>query len=193
MHGSKFWISAIAAAAALACGGETPLDPDDGGGTPVVVELDMYQPSGGTASATGPMLAVGQTAHIKVEGTYSIWGEAMWENGVCEGNSEATPAFPSAGGSNGAVGIDAEFYFAVPSGSALCDNPYPWGAGEFKLSLDGGADFDNPDPIVPLSGPTPGHVYEYDVVGQGHPIMFQREDSPSSDNYGVLRITITPE
>lgn len=191
MRASKGWLGIVLAAAAVACGGDTPSGPG-GGGDPVVVELDMHVGEDAIASATGPTLAVGQAARVKVEGTYSIWGEAMWDNGVCEGSSEAAPAFPSAGSSNGQVGIDAEYYFAVPSGSALCDNPYPWGAGEFKISLDGGADFDNPDPIVPLTGPVAGHVYEYDVVGQGHPIMFQRDDTNSGDNYGVLRITITP-
>ena len=190
MHASRFWVSTIAAAAALACGGETPLDPDDGGGTPVVVELDMYQPSGGTASATGPMVAVGQTAHIRVEGTYSIWS-GEWDNGTCAGTSEPAPMIPSAGSTNGTVGIDAEFYFAIPQGSSLCSESAPKKSSGFRISLDGGADYDGIDPITPAAAPTADHVYEYLVEGQGHPIRLQREDSPSDDNYGVLKFTIT--
>lgn len=184
-------VGMLLAVVAAACGGDTPSGPQ-GGGAPVIVEMDMHVGEDAVASATGPMLAVGQAARVKVEGTYSIWGQSMWNSGVCQGTSEPAPAFPSAGSSNGSVGVDAEYYFAVPSSSALCSKSYPWGAGEFKISLDGGVDFDNPDPIVPLTGPVAGHVYEYEVVGQGHPIMFERDDTDSGDNYGVLRITVTP-
>ena len=191
MRVSRCWLWMIAALAGSACGGDSPSGPD-GGGTPVVVELDMYQPDGGTASATGPVLAVGQTARIRVEGTYSIWTDE-WGNGVCAGTSEAAPRIPSAGGTNGAVGIDAEFYFAIPSGSSLCSEAMPRKASGFRISLDGGADYDGIDPIAPTSAPTANHVYEYLVEGQGHPILLRREDSPSDDNYGVLRFTITPQ
>ena len=181
---------ALVVAIVAACGGDGPSEPRDS--TPVSLELDMHQPDGGTAAATGPVLSAGRTYRVIVEGTYSIWN-SEWSSGTCAGTADASPMFPSPGGTNGLVGVDAEVYFAVPSGSALCSEDIPGGAGGFRLSVDGGDDFDHPDPVT--SAPNTlraDHTYEYEVTGEGHAILFEREDSPSSDNYGVLRITIVP-
>lgn len=158
-----------------------------------VVDLDMYVGDGGTATATGPVLASGRTYRLHVQGTYSIWGESMWNNGTCLGTAEDAPMFPSSGGSNSTVGIDAEYYFAVPNGSALCSEEIPNQTGGLEVTVDGGADWFHPDVLGGVSVPTADHTYDYEVVGQGVAVQFRRVDSPSSDNYGVLRITITEE
>ena len=195
--GAGGWFSAAAvvlavvvlAALLVACGG-----PAGGNSLTLVevVELDMHMPEGGTATATGPVLEAGRTYTITIAGTYSIWG-FEWDSGSCQGVSEAEPMFPSPGSENGVVGIDAEFYFAVPNGSALCWEEIPRGTGAVDFSLDGGATFDHPDPVVPPAAPRADHTYVYEVVGEGYPIQFEREDSPSSDNYGVLKITVEVE
>lgn len=172
-----------------ACGGQ------GGGNTLTVVdafEMDMYMPGGGTATATGPTLEAGRTYVMTISGTYSIWSDE-WDGGVCKGTAEDEPMFPSPGSANGVVGIDAEFYYAVPNGSALCGMEIPRDTGDLDFSLDGGVTFDHPDPTPPVSQPTPDHTYSWELVGQGHPIMFSRPDSPSDDNYGVLKITIATE
>jgi len=194
VHQRKPFLTALGAAslaaAILACGSD-PAEPDDDPGTVVAeLELDMYRPDGSTATATGPVLEAGKAYRLIIQGTYSSW-EGEWNSQPCKGTPEAAPMFPSAGASNGMVGIDAQFYFAVPSGSALCSQAIPRSGGTPDISLDGGNDFDDPEPITPATAPTPDHRYEYEIVGQGHPVMFEREDSPSSDNYGVLRITIS--
>jgi hypothetical protein len=161
-----------------------------GGGTIIeVVELDMHRPDGSTAAVTEPILEEGKTYRLTIEGTYSIWS-GEWDSGTCAGIPGDAPMFPSAEGSNGKVGIDSEFYFAVPAGSALCSSEIPLGTGALEASLDGGLDFDDLDPISTPVSPDPDHSYEYEVTGQGHPIMFEREDFPSDDNYGVLKITV---
>lgn len=165
------------------------------GGESVVgtAELDMFVDGGGDiALSTGPMLDAGRTYGIHVEGTYSIWGQSMWDSGTCEGTPDPAPMYPSPGTTNGTVGIDAEYYYAVPNGSALCSVAYPWGANEFQFSLDGGNDFFNPDPIGGVTAPLASHAYDYEVVGQGHAIQFRREFM-GADDYGVLKITVTTD
>lgn len=153
-------------------------------------ELDLHVADGGTASATGPVLEAGVAYEIEVQGTYSIWGESMWASGACGGAPEGEPMFLSPDGSNGVVGVDAGFYFAVPNGSALCSETIPLGSSSLDFSLDGGATHDDPDPIGDPVAPTADHTYRFAFVGEGQAVSVKREDSPSSDNYGVLRLEV---
>ena len=193
MHWMRLMVVVMATGVLLgACGGEGPVDPP-GGGDPVVFDFDLQVTSGDVAEATGPVLAAGRGARVRIEGTYSIWGEDMWEDGACAGVAEPQPQFASAGGANGPVGVDAAYYFAAPVGSALCSETIPRGSGGVEFSLDGGATFDNLEPVLPAGVPSVDHVYEYEVTGQGQPLLLRREDSPADDNYGVLRVTVTPD
>jgi hypothetical protein len=173
-----------------ACGGDDGPSAPGVPGLSEVIELDMHMPDGGTASVTGPVLEAGKSYRVIIAGTYSIWGESMWDGDHCKGAPEAAPVFPSPGSDNGWVGIDPEFYFGIPSGSALCSEDIPRGSGGVEANFDGGNDWDDLDPVTPTDLPRADHTYEYRVEGQGHALRFRREDSPSSDNYGVLRITI---
>src|SRR5690606_36740887 len=132
--------AASLAAAILACGSD-PTEPDDDPGTVVAeLELDMHRPDGSTAAVTGPVLEAGKAYRMIIQGTYSIW-DNEWNSEPCGGTPEAEPMFPSPGSSNVMVGVDAEFYFAVPSGSVLCNNTSPQSCGTPSISLDGGNDF----------------------------------------------------
>lgn len=159
-----------------------------------VVDLDLaVAGDDGYPTAEGPVLEAGVTYVLEVEGTYSIWGESMWNGGTCRGNPAPAPTFASPGVTNGPAGVDAETWFAIPSGSSLCNPsfPIPNHTGLVRMNLDGTDDFDH---VEPVSGkpeePSVDHTYVYRVVGQGHAFRVRREDSASSDDYGILRYTI---
>lgn len=183
-------IAIMLGAFTVSCGSDPTGNNNDPPQVIAELDLDMYRPDGSTATVTGPVLEAGKAYRMFIQGTYSIW-DSEWNSGSCAGTSEEAPMFPSAGALNGVVGVDAQFYFAVPKGSALCNETIPGSGGTPDISLDGGNDFDNPEPISPPSAPAADHRYEYEIVGQGHAVMFEREDSPSSDNYGILKITIS--
>lgn len=153
-------------------------------------ELDLFVADGSTASATGPVLEDGVAYQVEVQGTYSIWGSTLWSAGSCGGAPEDEPMFPSPGGANGTVGVDAGFYFAVPDGSALCSGPVPRASNSLDFSVDGGATYADPEPIGAPTAPDPDHTYRFALVGQGLPVQVKREDSPSDDNYGRLQLEV---
>jgi hypothetical protein len=165
------------------------------GGSPVsagatMIELDTYRPDNSETSATGPVLEAGQQYAINIQGTYSYWFDFDWENrGVCRGVPEDMPMFPSPGADNGPVGDDAAWSFASPNDLSDCDDPVP-DDRSFDVSLDGGDNITEIDPINAGSGPNAEHSYDYVVTGEGEAIVFYVFDSKTEDNYGILKITI---
>jgi hypothetical protein len=93
----------------------------------------------------------------------------------------------------GTTGLDAENWFAIPNGSTLCGSSFeccPNHSSKFRMSLDGGADFDHEHPEGGEQY-NPSHTYQYRVIGQGQPIHFMiDEDSARGDDYGALSIRI---
>jgi hypothetical protein len=136
-------------------------------------------------TVVGPTLENGTTYRITVSGTYTFNSVEQWQDGVCRGAAAA--------GVGGPTGLDAEFFFAVPVGSALCDEEEfdccPNHTEKFRISLDDGGTFTHIEPLAPALNPS--HVYEYEVQGQGMPAHFQlEEDSNRDDDYGILGISI---
>lgn len=158
-----------------------------------VVDLDMAVDGGERyPEVEGPVLEDGVTYRFDVQGTFSIWSPGYWDSGVCKGAPDDEPMFPSPDTENGKACLDAEFWFAIPFGTGLCtsDFPVPNHTSRVAVSLDGGLDFDHVEPIGgEPTEPSLDHSYRYEVVGQGLPVRMRREDSSTSDDYGVLRFT----
>jgi hypothetical protein len=67
--------------------------------------------------------------------------------------------------------------------------PLPLQQTIFQLSLDGGNQFFVPQPLDP--GFNPQHVYTYEVLGTGQPLLARSDTNGSFNDYGQLRITVT--
>jgi cysteine-rich repeat protein len=130
----------------------------------------------------GPTLQNGVDYRVTVSGTYTVNSTQQWQNGVCKGAPAA--------GAGGPTGIDAEFFFAVPNGSALCEPDFvccPNHTSKFRVDVGGG--FGHVEPISPAFSAS--HTYEYLVQGQGAPVRLQlQEDNSRGDDYGILDITV---
>lgn len=151
--------------------------------------LDTYGP-GGTPTAAGPRLAAGVSYVVSVEGTHSSWGFDEWLTGVCHGEPEDEPMYPSPTVQNGMVGMDAVWVFAVPNGSSRCGNITPFRGSSVRMSLNGGATFQDLSTLTEGTGPTEGHRYEYEVTGQGMALVMNRGSGNSVNNYGRLLIEV---
>jgi hypothetical protein len=92
---------------------------------------------------------------------------------------------------DGPVGLDAEFVFAVPTGSGYCSRleNVPFSSlTQLEISADNGVTWLNPVPSSPSFNPK--HIYTYYMQGQGFPLQFRIDDFDPIENYGVLIIHI---
>lgn len=152
---------------------------------------ELYLPASSTAGvATRPLLP-GVTYRVIIEGTLSLWRPEHWSS-VCAGTPWPAPQIPSRG-AWGPVGVDAEWTWAWPTSSSLCqqDGPVPRAQRRVLIQTTSTA------PAEPLPAPaetsmSPNHVYTYTITGSGAPAVFRFRDAPSGDNYGQLRILIFP-
>lgn len=161
------------------------------------IYLDMFE--SGNDGAAGPVsstntLTAGEHFRITISGTVSFWRASQWSS-VCKGVPEDWPQVPSPSTTNGKVGVDPAFVFAVPEGSPLlCDIPESppipsWTRrGRLEISLDNGGSWFVAVPTHPRYDSA--HVYTYVMEGQGAPVQFRWVDNPTSDNYGILTIQI---
>lgn len=162
------------------------LDQEQAQGTIVGVtqEVLYFDTTSSVPVSTVSVLAAGVPFVVVVEGTFSFWNQAL-----PIGNPEANAMFPgaTAGRDSTQVGLDADTRFAEPT-------LVPGGIGHstgFQISLDGGSTFAHLEPVGgPFGTPQTGHLYRYELTGQGHIASFKVTDTPLSDNYGKLRITV---
>jgi hypothetical protein len=165
--------------------------------TSELLQLDTYEAA--NDGAAGPVrsngvMTDGHIYIVTISGTLSLWNSSAWSS-ICKGVPSDWPEEPSPGTTNGKVGLDAGFIFAVPSvAAALCASPdeppiQNWSRGvRLELSLDDGESW---SPAAPLyERYNPSHVYEYVVEGQGDRIQFRWVDSTTSNNYGMLAIRV---
>lgn len=133
-----------------------------------------------TTATSVTVLESGREYIITVQGTYSLWDSAL-----AVGTPEADAMFPTVGTRTSTqVGLDADTCFAHKTGSGTIGH-----AGEFEMDIGGG--FSHPEPEDGFhTTPTTGHFYRYRVTGLGSAVSFQINDSPLTDNYGALKITI---
>lgn len=185
-----------AVAALLMFVGQGTARTDAGAFTTETLQLDTFESTNDGAAGpvtTSQALAAGQEYLITVGGTFSVYIASHWETMFVCGAAEPAPEKLSPGTTNGQVGWDAEVEFAAPS-QVPCDeyvNPPPKHSPGSQFEMDIGSGFSHIEPTGgPFSSPSPDHVYRYEVTGQGSPASFRFADNPSSDNYGVLTITL---
>lgn len=144
----------------------------------------LYLDSKSTQSVSSSQALVAGAQYVAVvEGTFSAWNEVL-----NVGTPEADAMFPSStvGRVSTEVGVDADTIFAWPS-----DHPHTAGNDRnIRIALDG-VTFQY---ITPENGPffvpQVGHLYRYNLIGQGHTVSFKIQDSAYGDNYGKLKITV---
>ena len=193
MHRLPYLVSALVVAALTLAGCSTPAAPDDD--PPVLTKIATVDLDSNTAfgppTVTGPVLEDGADYVIEVQGTFSVWDCRVTNPGWCKGEPSDAPLFPSPGRANGRVMFDANTWFAVPVGEPRCsaDGDVPFQTQLFVMSLDGGATFTHVPPST--AGFDADHTYTYEILGAGQAISFRITDTIATDNYGVLRITVS--
>ncbi len=159
--------------------------------------LDSYH--AGNSHATPPAvgaakLVPGALYVFTVQGTLSYYSainyvdpQPPWT--VLCGTPEAAPQFASAGGA-GEVGFDSEYVFARPWLPTPCaEEKLPMKWTNFQVHI-GPGEWVHPTTLVPTTGPSPTHSYEYAFVApKGRHLMVRLYDILTRDNYGSLRIS----
>lgn len=130
------------------------------------------------------VLGAGVACLVTVQGTWSDWNVAL-----AKGTPEPDAMFPGSvaeARKSLQVGLDAETLFAQPANLT-----HPIGEWTQFQMLRAGR-WVHPVPQGgPYSRPQSGHLYRYNVTGEGKPLSLRIADSPLTDNYGQLKVTIT--
>jgi hypothetical protein len=141
---------------------------------------------------TSDVLANGAPYDITVSGTYSFWAIGNWASQSVCGTPEPAPQTPSPGVANGPVGLDADTLFADAGPGSCAGEQVPRHSVALQIEINSGSGYAHREPVGgPFTAPQPGHEYHYTVQGQGKAAGFRLRDNPTSDNYGVLTITVT--
>ncbi|WNG19000.1 hypothetical protein F0U63_33185 [Cystobacter fuscus] len=150
------------------------------------LETQSATPIRGTAA-----LKRGTPYLLTMKGTYNTW-KTLDKTGSKSGKPEPTPMFPSPKGANKLVGIDPEFVFAWPTDSSLDkgSQPSPVRASSIQVSLDGGKTWKHPSSTAPFNATD--HAYNYELAGDDNALQVRFVDSPYSDNYGRVQISVQP-
>ena len=159
--------------------------PVEGEAVGVTTETVFYDSvNAATPLTMSTTLAVGTQYVLVIEGTYSLWNTALGE-----GTPESNAQFPGSGAGRVSlqVGLDADTCFARQTGSAR-----PLGHCDLlTFSLDNGGTFTHVEPVGgPYATPITGHLYRYNLTGQGHPLHIKLNDINPPDNYGKFRVTL---
>ncbi len=165
-------------------GGTDPIPgvgfPDSAG---TVVETLFLDSKVGNITTT-TTLETGRAYLITVQGTYSVYNATL-----PVGTAEANAMFPGSmsGRSSSQVGVDSECCFATDTPlSSLTPGTH---TDLFEIDLGSGSSHIEPEDGS-HSTPTVGHFYKYPVTGEGSVVSFTINDTPLTDNYGKLKITI---
>jgi hypothetical protein len=163
--------------------------------------LDSYAKgsAGHTREATTSFtVASGKYDVAVVSGTFSYWGSRYYATNpkkgtkIMCGSPESAPQYSGSAGGTGKVGLDAEFIFARLWNRGQCSAitlPQHW--SNFQM-YTGSGPWAHPKLLGSLSQPTANHTYSYAVKGAGTKVSFRLTDLYTSDNYGVLKITLRP-
>ena len=134
------------------------------------------------------VLEKGYTYLVVIKGNFSYWSAWEWDSGWEGFLKEETPIFPSEGRTNSYAAVDVCFVYACPSMRYCNINDFPRKIHNFKISLDGGITWNNLSDNCSVFDTN--HRYEFTLKGQGSPFMIKMLDTPNSDNYGDLSISI---
>jgi len=151
----------------------------------VTTEVVYYDtPNAGTPLTMSTTLTTGVSYVLVAEGTYSLWNDTLGT-----GTPEANAMFPgsTAGRASTQVGLDADTCFAKKTGSAVTIGH----SSVVSFSLNGGSSYSHVEPVGgPYVTPQVGHLYRYELTGQGSPLKIKLTDINPPDNYGKLRFTL---
>lgn len=146
------------------------------------------------------VLDSGRSYLITIQGTFSFWPPNQWGEWVdgnathlCWGIAEQEPLFPTPEKTNGAVGADSEYHFAVPIYPSGCeggptDSIEPVPIGNVQISLDAGAVYQKLESTNAIFSSR--HKYQYLIDGTGNPLTITISDPGRRDNYGMLTLDI---
>lgn len=156
-------------------------DVDDSSGATFVTE-SFYLDTRTTGVSTSQVLHSGSSYLVTAQGTYSAW-DIVLNVGVPEAN--AMFPTPGRGVLTTQVGLDPDTLFAYPA-----SHPNTIG-NQQTFQVDLGSGFAYHTPVGgPYAVPQTGHVYSYQLTGQGAVATWRVDDSPLSDNYGYILITV---
>jgi hypothetical protein len=188
----KRWktVSALATAGLLAIPAAAQAAPSEALVKSVTVNSDSAAP----VTVSGGLIPYA-TYELVVSGTYSPWNSTLWNNppgsywATC-GTPGSAPTYPSPGVTNGAVGNDAAFIFAMPAPDFGCGGitlPQP---GKFEINEGTGFAAFTPDGAP--TAPTANHTYTYTLRTTQWlpPAQVEIVDSNYSDNYGELKVSL---
>jgi hypothetical protein len=152
--------------------------------------IDTY--SSRSVGYSGPVsgtwvLEAGRSYEMTTEGTFNVWASPTK---LCRGKSLGLARHPSARRTTCETIADAGYLYGVSATSATgCKLTLPFRLESgLELSLDGGATWTNHQAIE--NAPSENHLYHYNLVGQGHPLMARFVDKPTDDNCGRLRVVL---
>jgi len=162
------------------------LDQEAAGETVGVASETVYYdtPNANTPLTMSTTLISGVSYVLVVEGTWSLWNSALGT-----GTPEADAMFPGSGAGRVStqVGLDADTCFAKKTGSTVVIGH----TSLLTFSLDNGSTYAHVEPLGgPFSTPQAGHLYRYELTGQGHPLKVLLNDINAPDNYGKLKFTL---
>lgn len=153
-----------------------------GGGAGVVVESLYVSSVNSSPTVSATTLQSGRNYVLTVQGTYTVHNDVL-----TNGSPQPDAMFPTStvGRVSLEVGIDAETQFAD-------DGPFtPGHYSAFQMNLGDGLGLRHIEPVGgPFITPQTNFFYTYNVVGAGSTVSFLIVDTPYTDNYGKLLVTI---
>lgn len=147
----------------------------------ITIEFDTYHPNDNTHQIKEfpeAVLLDNVSYPIKVEGTFSPWPANSWT--IPCGEPESSPIFPSEMGDiTGLVGHDFFNSFGNHQNCQGTTFPYSF-SGHFVFSTDNGLTWND----IASQTYNDNHIYDFEIIGGGFPLMIKHQDYISSDNYG---------
>lgn len=140
-------------------------------------------PGGGAVGAV--VLATGVTYEVTLDGNFTVWGGSL-----AQGLNLPIKYLLGFGGQRDSS-HDADTTWAVELATPVA--MLPAHSGTVQMSLDNGATWAHREPVGgPFSSPQPGHVYTYQLPGEGFPLRVRITDAVSEliNNNGRIQVTV---
>ena len=154
------------------------------------------------AVATQSPLDNGRSYIVTMQGTYTVWYDIGEGAANAPGKPDPSPMYPSdvkPAGQSGKAGIDPVFHYSWPVGWFLeRQDRAPFAHDIVLMSLADAAGLPQWEIARKYLDPGQGydattHRYKYTVIGNGSPLRVKTNELVVKDNYGRIRISITPE
>jgi len=156
--------------------------------TDLLVE-EIFIDSPTATKVTGTMnLQKNVTYLLIIEGTHSLWATSEWTDNVdnWQGIPENEPIFFEGVPLNNYVGADTAFRFSCPESTYCNKDKLPISTAFFNFSMDNESSWNKTiSEVYSLK-----HIYTFNIVGEGYPIILKCIDSSYPDNYGKYKLSI---